>query len=146
MIKNVVEELKLSEKTESIFEFQRGKNKSYRAKLSRDDNGIINVELFDIIGYNEKYLFKTVNNLLASSILPDARPGQIIWILYMDEELIPEKEYLLEADVYYYGVGNTVQNCNGRPLGETFNAIYKRSDLGLCGPGMGKTFFLFKLK
>lgn len=121
------------------------KGRSFKAKISLLDSGLFGIKISNIKGYSSTYLNRTVNKNFALAVLPDINSGDLVWTLFGDDNLQAESGHTIPGSESYFGVGNTIQNCSGRQFFNDTRAFFVRRTLGLCAPGMGKQFNIFRI-
>lgn len=119
--------------------------KTVKGRIFFNDSGMFDIELTDVKGYNKKYISSTAKNVLKAAVLPVPSRGDIVWTEYSGGTLVVGRRYKLSGESYYFGVGNSLLNCNGRRFYEDVNATYVRRELGTCSPGVSHYYQLFQL-
>ena len=131
-------------KSLSFMHKAKGLNKSLSGEVFINPAGLFAIQLTDINGYNEKYARKITKDALLEAVLPYPKKGDIVWTL-QDGNPVPGKTYPLGENDYYYGVGSSLLNCNGRAFYEDLTGEYIKKELGTCSPGVSSYYTLFKL-
>jgi hypothetical protein len=148
-IKNAVEELKnLGVQNNAFVQFDHiGKDpsKSFIGKVFYNSAGVMEMSLISIKGYSKNYITQNARSLFVESVLPYPKRGDTVWTSNDGGLRTPGEIYTLGGNSYYYGVGSSVLNCNGRRFYEDVKATYVRKDIGTCSPGSTRSYNLFKL-
>ena len=146
-IKAAITTLRGTDNTTERYGFKhqaKGLHKSLSGEVFINPTGLFAIQLTSIEGYNEKYAQKITADALQEAVLPYPKKGDIVWTL-LDSDFTPGQTYPISGDTYYYGVGTSLLNCNGRRFYEEVTGAYLKKELGICSASASNYYTLFKL-
>ncbi|MBS1511434.1 MAG: hypothetical protein JST86_11375 [Bacteroidetes bacterium] len=125
-------------------------DKSFTARVAYNDSGKPAISLLSFSGYKEHYLlsrFRAVSNELFNSDELDAQSGDIVLTRQLIDNAPASGTVIsLSSSVRIYSVNGGILSCNGKELGNSFQARFIKLLNGKCDADAAiTTYSQFKL-
>lgn len=124
-------------------------SKQMKGKIYYDAYNNLTLAVTSVTGFHPSYVRSKANttfNALLHEVLPLVQAGDTVWTKAFLTGMQPGKKVTLSGNDYYYAVDGGLIDCNGRQLGNGFQAIFERYNDATCSTGGAiMKFSIFKL-